>query len=63
MKHLSKATACDGFGEKETIKWRNVGSVLSAQGDDFRTQILLAEIHFFQVASAEGHCAFAIETY
>src|ERR1700693_2439495 len=28
MKHLSKATGCDAFGEKETIRWRNVGSVL-----------------------------------
>ena len=28
MKHLSKATGCDAFGEKGTIRWRNVGSVL-----------------------------------
>ena len=28
MKHLSKATECDAFGEKETIRWRNVESVL-----------------------------------
>jgi hypothetical protein len=29
MKHLSKAMACDAFGERR-FKWR-------AQGDDFRT--------------------------
>jgi hypothetical protein len=30
MKHLLKATGCDAFGEKETIKWCNVGSVFGS---------------------------------
>jgi hypothetical protein len=44
MKHLSKATGCDGFGEKETIKWRDVGSVLEvARPEGFEPPTLCLE--------------------